>query len=92
MLARVSLGQAVVHDADGGAVRLGGEGDLDGAGAGREPCRAGVAPTEHQVTAHSAFEPRNILVRALSPVIKRKFHHTQRAILAGLKASVEANA
>jgi hypothetical protein len=43
-------------------------------------------------TAHSAFEPKNILVRALGPVIKRKFHQTQRAILAGLKASVEADA
>jgi uncharacterized protein YndB with AHSA1/START domain len=43
------------------------------------------------VTAHSAFGPRNILIRALSPVITRKFHRAQRAILAGLKASAEAN-
>jgi uncharacterized protein YndB with AHSA1/START domain len=42
------------------------------------------------VTAESRFEPNNLLVRALLPVIRRKFHRTQQAILAALKESVEA--
>src|SRR5262249_37984609 len=38
------------------------------------------------VTAVSTFTPRNVLVRAMTPMISRKFHATQRAILAGLAA------
>jgi hypothetical protein len=30
------------------------------------------------------------MIRILGPVVRRKFHQTQRAILAGLKSSVEA--
>jgi uncharacterized protein YndB with AHSA1/START domain len=41
------------------------------------------------VTAHSTFRPRNLLVRAMLPVIRRKFHQTQRAILRGLQDAVE---
>jgi uncharacterized protein YndB with AHSA1/START domain len=41
------------------------------------------------VTARSAFRPRNLAVRAMTPLIRRKFHRTQRAILAGLKKSLE---
>jgi uncharacterized protein YndB with AHSA1/START domain len=41
------------------------------------------------VTAQSTFRPRNVLVRLLSPIIRRKFHQTQQAILAALKDSVE---
>jgi uncharacterized protein YndB with AHSA1/START domain len=33
------------------------------------------------VRAESTFRPRNPLVRAMLPVIRRKFHQTQRAIL-----------
>jgi Polyketide cyclase / dehydrase and lipid transport len=40
------------------------------------------------VTARSAFEPRNIAVRAMMPLIRRKFHATQEAILACLAESV----
>jgi hypothetical protein len=56
--------------------------------------RAGFALTQRGastvVTAESTFEPNNLLVRAMLPFISRKFHQTQRAILAALKASVEA--
>jgi uncharacterized protein YndB with AHSA1/START domain len=41
------------------------------------------------VTAQSTFVPNNILIKAISPLIKRKFHQTQLAILAALKASAE---
>lgn len=41
------------------------------------------------VTAESAFQPDNMHVRAMLLVIRRKFHHTQRAILSGLKESLE---
>jgi uncharacterized protein YndB with AHSA1/START domain len=44
------------------------------------------------VTAHSAFEPRRLLLRVMQPFVRRKFHQTQRAILAGLKVAVEADA
>jgi len=42
------------------------------------------------VTAHSTFRPNNLLVRAMLPVIRRKFHKTQQAILRGLREAVEA--
>ncbi len=42
------------------------------------------------VTAQSTFQPNNVLVRAMMPIIRRKFHQAQRAILSGLKASLEA--
>jgi uncharacterized protein YndB with AHSA1/START domain len=40
------------------------------------------------VTAESSFRPSTVLVRALLPVIRRKFHQTQRSILRGLRDSV----
>jgi uncharacterized protein YndB with AHSA1/START domain len=40
-------------------------------------------------TAESTFRPDNLLVRAMLPVIRRKFHQTQRAILRGLRQAVE---
>jgi hypothetical protein len=55
--------------------------------------RAGFSLTERGdatvVAAESTFEPSNLLVRATLPIIRRKFHQTQRAILAALKASLE---
>jgi hypothetical protein len=42
------------------------------------------------VTAYSAFQPNNVLVRAMLPILRRKFHQTQQAILTGLKESLEA--
>ena len=36
------------------------------------------------VTARSTFRPRNVLVRALLPLIRRRFHRTQREILEAL--------
>jgi uncharacterized protein YndB with AHSA1/START domain len=42
------------------------------------------------VTAESRFRPGNVLVRAMLPLIRRKFHQTQQAILSGLKGSLEA--
>jgi hypothetical protein len=54
--------------------------------------RAGfsVSPNDRGtvVTADSTFEPKNVLVRAMLPLIRRRFHQAQRAILAALKASV----
>ena len=41
------------------------------------------------VTARSTFAPRNPLVRLITPLVRRKFHRTQQAILDGLKRSVE---
>jgi hypothetical protein len=43
------------------------------------------------VTAESTFRPRKVIVRAMLPMIRRKFHQTQRAILGGLKNSVESS-
>lgn len=41
------------------------------------------------VAAQSEFEPNNVLIRAMLPIVRRRFHQTQRAILAALKASLE---
>ena len=41
------------------------------------------------VTAESTFRPRNLLVRLMLPVIRRKFHRTQQTILRGLQDAVE---
>jgi hypothetical protein len=59
--------------------------------------RAGFSLTERDdaatvVTAESTFEPNNLLVRAMLPIIRRKFHQTQRAILAAPKQSLETHA
>ena len=43
------------------------------------------------VTAQSTFRPKNVLVRAMLPVIRRKFHQTQQAILHGLQDAVEGD-
>lgn len=43
------------------------------------------------VAAHSAFRPSNMFVRAMLPVIRRKFHQTQQAILRGLQEAVEGD-
>lgn len=40
------------------------------------------------VTAESTFHPANVLVRAMLPLIRRRFHQTQRAILRGLQDTV----
>jgi uncharacterized protein YndB with AHSA1/START domain len=42
------------------------------------------------VTADSTFRPNNMFVRAMLPLIRRKFHQTQQAILRGLQDAVEA--
>jgi uncharacterized protein YndB with AHSA1/START domain len=42
------------------------------------------------VSAQSAFRPGNRLVQAMLPLIRRRFHQTQRAILRGLREAVEA--
>jgi uncharacterized protein YndB with AHSA1/START domain len=38
-----------------------------------------------KVTAESRFRPRNIAVRAILPLIRGRFHQTQRNILGGLE-------
>jgi hypothetical protein len=43
------------------------------------------------VTAQSAFRPKNVLVRGMLPLIRRRFHQTQRAILRGLQEAVEGD-
>jgi uncharacterized protein YndB with AHSA1/START domain len=54
--------------------------------------RAGFSLEERDgataVSAESRFRPRNIAVRAMLPVIRRKFHQTQRDILGGLEKAV----
>jgi uncharacterized protein YndB with AHSA1/START domain len=55
------------------------------AGFALEPAGSGT-----RVTAMSAFRPRGVLLRLLLPIVKRKFHRTQRAILAALAASLTA--
>jgi uncharacterized protein YndB with AHSA1/START domain len=42
------------------------------------------------VTAESTFRPKSLLVRPMLPLIRRKFHETQRAILNALKDTVES--
>jgi hypothetical protein len=55
--------------------------------------RAGfsLSPTNRGtvVTATSTLEPKNMLVRAMLPLIRRKFHQTHHTILAALKHSLE---
>ena len=43
------------------------------------------------VTAQSTFRPNNVIVRAMLPMIRRKFHQTQQAILRGLREAVEGD-
>jgi uncharacterized protein YndB with AHSA1/START domain len=45
--------------------------------------------TTTRVTAESVFEPRGLPVRLMMPMVRRKFHQTQRAILDGLKEHAE---
>jgi Polyketide cyclase / dehydrase and lipid transport len=45
-------------------------------------------PDEARVRARSLFQPRPF-VRVMMPMIRRKFHQTQRAILEGLRKHVE---
>jgi uncharacterized protein YndB with AHSA1/START domain len=40
------------------------------------------------VTAHSTFRPKNVLVRAMLPLVRRKFHQTQQAILRALQEAI----
>ncbi|MDX6333021.1 MAG: hypothetical protein QOG05_361, partial [Streptosporangiaceae bacterium] len=42
-----------------------------------------------RVTAQSLFTPKRLVARLMMPVIRRKFHQTQRAILAGLQRHAE---
>lgn len=46
-------------------------------------------PDVTRVRAHSRFRPTRLPARLMMPAIRRKFHQTQRAILAGLKQHVE---
>jgi uncharacterized protein YndB with AHSA1/START domain len=55
------------------------------AGFGLEPAGSGAT----RVTAQSVFEPKNPLLALMLPMIRRKFHQTQQAILTGLKQFVE---
>ena len=41
------------------------------------------------VTARSTFQAKSVLVQAMGPIVRLKFHRAQRAILAGLKRSSE---
>jgi hypothetical protein len=43
------------------------------------------------ITAESTFKPNNVLVRLMTPLLRRKFHQAQRAILEGLRASLETD-
>ncbi len=46
-------------------------------------------PGATQVTANSRFQPKKFFVRLMMPVIRRRFHQTQPAILDGLRQHVE---
>jgi|SRR6266508_3152944 len=51
-----------------------------------------IEPESHgatRVTAQSLFEPKRWVVRLMMPMVRRKFHQTQRAILRGLQERVE---
>jgi hypothetical protein len=41
------------------------------------------------VSARSDFRPKNLLMRVVGPVVRRKFHGAQQQILGGLKRAVE---
>lgn len=41
-----------------------------------------------RVTAESTFRPTSVLLRLMTPLVKRKFHQAQKAILAGLEGGV----
>jgi hypothetical protein len=41
------------------------------------------------VSAQSTFRPNTVLVRAMLPMIRRKFHKTQQAILRGLQEALQ---
>jgi uncharacterized protein YndB with AHSA1/START domain len=41
------------------------------------------------VTAESTFRPKTLLLRPMIPLVRHKFHGTQRAILGALKDAVE---
>ena len=47
------------------------------------------AGTGTRVVAESVFRPRGLLIRIMGPIVKRKFHLAQRAILAGLERACE---
>jgi Polyketide cyclase / dehydrase and lipid transport len=72
------------------------EQDFPGFGKMASGWRAGFALTDQPgattVTAESTFQPNNLFVRAMLPVIRRKFHQTQQAILRALKRSIESSA
>lgn len=57
--------------------------------------RSGFSLAEHDgatiVIAQSTFRPTNLLVRAMLPLVRRKFHQTQRAILRGLQEALEGD-
>jgi uncharacterized protein YndB with AHSA1/START domain len=57
--------------------------------------RAGFSLAERDgatiVTAESSFRPNNMLVRAMLPLIRRRFHQTQQAILGALREAVEGD-
>jgi uncharacterized protein YndB with AHSA1/START domain len=57
--------------------------------------RSGFALVERDgatlVTAESTFHPSNLLLRAMLPLIRRKFHQTQQSILRGLQHAVEGS-
>jgi hypothetical protein len=55
------------------------------AGFALEPAGAGAT----RVTAQSVFVRKNPFLVLMLPMIRRKFHRTQQAILAGLKQFVE---
>jgi uncharacterized protein YndB with AHSA1/START domain len=69
------------------------ENDTTGFGGMVEGWRAGFTVASRDegtvVTAESTFRPRNPLIRATLPIIRRKFHQTQQAILRGLQESLE---
>jgi uncharacterized protein YndB with AHSA1/START domain len=51
---------------------------------------AGPRSETTTVTAISSFRPANLLIRLTLPLVRRRFHRVQRAILAALKRHVES--
>jgi uncharacterized protein YndB with AHSA1/START domain len=90
-----STKERCVERDDGARIAWAIEEDSTGFGRMVSGWRSGFSLAERDgatvVTAESTFRPNSVLVRAMLPVIRRKFHHTQQTILRGLQKAVEGD-
>jgi uncharacterized protein YndB with AHSA1/START domain len=82
-----------VEREDGARIVWAIEEDSTGFGRMVSDWRSGFSVAERDgaatVVAESTFRPSNLLVRMMLPLIRRKFHQTQQAILRGLQDAVQ---